>query len=187
MALILPNGVEERGFCALVALGAVALELIVKWFRPLVDSDMMHKKWRTDSIVRYENCHLEYARFNEFLKSHQSRSSDWIEQKAFIILPFSLQSNIFDKQNTTWLENCALMAYIRLKALNAQYDIAEDREDFEVRFRSLFVFIESLVSFSKKFKKFVDFRKLQRLTMKFLITDMEHVSYAIMIWYRFYI
>lgn len=55
VTLILSSGFEKGGFCSQVPLDGMASELIVKWPTPLVDLGVMHKKWLTNSTVRYEN------------------------------------------------------------------------------------------------------------------------------------
>lgn len=55
MALFLPSDIEKGRFFAHVALSELALELMVKWLKPLLGLDKMHKKWLSDSTLRYKN------------------------------------------------------------------------------------------------------------------------------------
>lgn len=108
------------------------LEIIVKDSMPLVDLDMMPKKWLTYSTLHYKKHHSEYERYEKCLRSSRARSSDWIELNASITLTVGVKSTIFDQHNMNWRENSKSMFYIRVKAVDEHYAIAEDKKGFEV-------------------------------------------------------
>lgn len=59
----------------------------------------MLKKWLKDTSVRCKEYHLDFIGFERALKSFRLDSSDWIESKLEITLPFAVQINILDHFN----------------------------------------------------------------------------------------
>lgn len=132
VVLILPNGVERGGDFARVALNGMALELVLKWPELLVDLNTMHKKWLMDPTLHQEIYHSEYERFAESMKSFRDRSSDGIESKPLIDLPFRAQSFTLDRHNMTWRDESTRLVYIRFKAAHKQIATTGDKEGFDV-------------------------------------------------------
>lgn len=132
LAVILPSGVDAGGFSLRVVDGGQFLEITVKWPRPLIDLNLMHKKWLGGPDSTYQVYHPEFIGFQEGMKKLRQKSTDWIESLARIPLPFPVETHIHDKHNLAWRDDSTKLLYIRLKASVEQYAVNSDKEQFEV-------------------------------------------------------
>lgn len=98
----------------------------------MIDLKLMHKKWLTSTTVRDEEYYSELTGFVEAMKEHLFRSSDWMESKSKIGLPFTVQTLIIEKVNLAWRDDSTCEVYIRFKAFDENYAKAEDNEGFEI-------------------------------------------------------
>lgn len=133
LAILLPSGVTVGNFSYRVLEGGREFELTVRWPDPMVDLDMMHKKWLTeDGPGRMEKYHPKYIGFEHALKVFRSRSSDRVESLARIALPFAVQTHIECRNNLGWREDRSRMLYVDLKAYEQQYAEIKDENSFEL-------------------------------------------------------
>lgn len=69
IAIALPSRVQIGQFSFGVADGVIAIELLVKWPKPLVDLEMILRKFLNDTIVQYHPYHSKHFGFEEALKT----------------------------------------------------------------------------------------------------------------------
>lgn len=55
-----------------------------------------------------------------------------MKSKARIILPYQVQTHIFEKFNLGWSESRAKVVYLEFRGQEDQYGAAQDNDSFEV-------------------------------------------------------
>lgn len=134
IAIVLPSGVEAGGFCARVVESGEFVELVVRWPAPLVDPELLHRKWIAsnqggDHIEAY---HPKIVGFQNALKSLRKQASDNVESTVRIPLPFAVQTHIDAKYNLAWRDSTVRIVYLELKAILETYAVMKDSDQFEV-------------------------------------------------------
>lgn len=132
VAFVLPSGVEAGEFSVRIVEGGHFLEYTVKCLAPLVDLEVIHKKWLLDPSCEYQTYHPEFNGFIESVKPLRAPSTDWIEYSTRIYLPFDVENHIYHKINLVWCDNTVKMIYVCLKAVVQNYTVLKDKESFDI-------------------------------------------------------
>ena len=111
------------------------VELTVLWPRPLVDMELVRKKWLSQDALageKFERYHPKCVGFEASLKELRARASEDIESVARISLPFAVQTRIDSKSNLGWINDPTRIVCIDLKADVDLYATAHDENAFEL-------------------------------------------------------
>jgi len=115
VAIILPSGIDKRGFSIRVSNDGGYLELTVTWPTPLVRVETMHKKWLvSEGEDDFEKYHPKVMGFDMPLQNLRKRTSDSVKSVARIPLHFLVQSQM-ENYNLAWKDNTARMVYVDLR------------------------------------------------------------------------
>lgn len=98
----------------------------------MVDIKLTYKKSITSTTIGYNEYRPKRNRFAEVMKDYLFRSSDWIESKLEIDIPFTVKYVINKKINLAWRADCSRMVCICLEAADGKYAIVKDNEEFEI-------------------------------------------------------
>lgn len=133
VAIVLPSGVGPEDFSVRVVEGGRELELKVEWPVPLVNLEMLHKKW-TDSNKpdRMEKYHPKFLGFEACLKKFRQHSRHIVESIARFALPFPVQTHIVNQYPLGWLQSACRMIYVDLKAYEEEYALERNENSFEI-------------------------------------------------------
>jgi len=117
VAILLPSGIQGGDFHVRVVEGGNRLELKVIWPIPLIDEQLLHRKWLGPTAsVPIAKYHPKFSRFQkEELKEYRDSRNTMVESLAFIPLPIAVQLNIHAKGNLSWPESTARIVYLDLK------------------------------------------------------------------------
>ena len=103
VVITLPPGVRKQDFAISVSKGGKQLELTVTWPDPMVNVELLHRKWLPNSEKRAQN---QFTMFHPFvlsledaLKKRRDRAQDAVKSKARVLLPFEVQTRIEGERN----------------------------------------------------------------------------------------
>ena len=123
LAILLPSGIEPRKFSYSVNPDDRSIfEMSVLWPNPLVDMEVLHRKWITSEgdhkILSY---HSKITAFESSLKQLRKRSGDSVSLTAQINLPHSVEIHIYENYNLEFRASSSKIVYVELKAAMDSY------------------------------------------------------------------
>lgn len=134
LSVQLPAGTEAGMFkCRVDPNNRKVFEVSVVWPKPLVDVEVMHRKWLTSTGPdRIQAYHPKILAFQAALKELRRKCGDDVVSTAKIPLPFAVETYVYEKYNLAWRDNSTKIIYVELKAAMDSYAHLNDEQDFEV-------------------------------------------------------
>ncbi|PXF42241.1 hypothetical protein BWQ96_08037 [Gracilariopsis chorda] len=131
-AVVLPSGVGRGEFLIQIIDGGECLELSVTWPQPLVDVELMHRRWlQSVHADRMQSYHPKIIGFQNSLRNLKGKVTEDVKSVARILFPFPVQSHIAQKDNLAWIGNDARVIYIEMKQVQLDdYSKVNDNDNF---------------------------------------------------------
>lgn len=137
VAIILPTVAGSQGFKLPVSEDSEAVELTIDWMKPLLNIELLHKKWlsKGDSrqvyFANFSTHHQKVLGSEKYLRKSRSNHLDKISFTCRIGLPFSMKYKIIVQWNSAWRENTSRIVYFDLESIFKSYGLVNNSTNFE--------------------------------------------------------